>query len=87
MRKWAMRSATWFIYWRRPLDAARRRLPFRPSDVIGGKIAPYFLFAAVDMVLVTVLGIILFDVPFNGSRSCTNRRCSSSTSRPPESIP
>jgi ABC-type multidrug transport system permease subunit len=42
-------------------------MPFRPSDVIGGKITPYFLFAAVDMVLVTVLGIILFDVPFNGS--------------------
>jgi ABC-2 type transport system permease protein len=42
-------------------------MPFRPSDVIGGKIAPYFLFAAVDMVLVTVLGIILFGVPFNGS--------------------
>jgi ABC-2 type transport system permease protein len=42
-------------------------MPFRPSDVIGGKIAPYFLFAALDMVLVTVLGIILFGVPFNGS--------------------
>jgi ABC-2 type transport system permease protein len=42
-------------------------MPFRPSDVIGGKIAPYFVFAAFDMVLVTVLGIILFDVPFNGS--------------------
>jgi ABC-2 type transport system permease protein len=42
-------------------------MPFRPSDVIGGKIAPYFLFAAFDMVLVTVLGIILFAVPFNGS--------------------
>jgi ABC-2 type transport system permease protein len=42
-------------------------MPFRPSDVIGGKIAPYFLFAAFDMVLVTVLGIILFGVPFNGS--------------------
>lgn len=42
-------------------------MPFRPSDVIGGKIAPYFLFAAFDMVLVTVLGIVLFGVPFNGS--------------------
>jgi ABC-2 type transport system permease protein len=42
-------------------------MPFRPSDVIGGKIAPYFVFAAFDMVLVTVLGVLLFDVPFNGS--------------------
>jgi ABC-2 type transport system permease protein len=42
-------------------------MPFRPFDVIGGKIAPYFVFAALDMVLVTVLGIVLFGVPFNGS--------------------
>jgi ABC-2 type transport system permease protein len=42
-------------------------MPFRPSDVIAGKIAPYFLVAAVDMVLVTVLGMALFGVPFNGS--------------------
>ena len=42
-------------------------MPFRPSDVIAGKIAPYFVFAGVDMVLVTVLGLVLFDVPFNGS--------------------
>ncbi|HEY2310657.1 MAG TPA: ABC transporter permease [Gaiellaceae bacterium] len=42
-------------------------MPFRPSDVIAGKIAPYFLFAAFDMVLVTVLGIVLFGVPFNGA--------------------
>jgi ABC-2 type transport system permease protein len=42
-------------------------MPFRPFDVIAGKIAPYFLFATVDMVLVTVLGIVLFGVPFNGA--------------------
>jgi ABC-2 type transport system permease protein len=41
-------------------------MPFRPWDVIAGKITPYFIFAAVDMVLVTVLGVVLFDVPFNG---------------------
>ncbi|WP_068278143.1 ABC transporter permease [Aldersonia kunmingensis] len=42
-------------------------MPFRPSDVIVGKIAPYFILAAIDMLLVTVLGMWLFDVPFNGS--------------------
>jgi ABC-2 type transport system permease protein len=42
-------------------------MPFRPSDVIVGKIAPYFLVASIDMVLVTVLGIALFGVPFTGS--------------------
>lgn len=42
-------------------------MPLRPWDVIVGKIAPYFVLASVDMVLVTVLGMVLFDVPFNGS--------------------
>jgi ABC-2 type transport system permease protein len=32
-----------------------------------GKIAPYFVVAAVDMVVVIVAGIWLFDVPFRGS--------------------
>jgi len=41
-------------------------MPIRPSRVILGKIAPYFLVAAVDMIIVTVLGILLFSVPFNG---------------------
>ena len=42
-------------------------MPFRPSDVIAGKIAPYFALAYLDMVAVTVLGALLFGVPFNGS--------------------
>ncbi|RFS84775.1 ABC transporter permease [Actinomadura spongiicola] len=42
-------------------------MPFRPSDVIVGKIAPYFVLAAVDMVIVAVVGSLLFDVPFIGS--------------------
>ena len=42
-------------------------MPLRPSDVIVGKIAPYFILACVDMLVVTLLGIWIFDVPFNGS--------------------
>ena len=42
-------------------------MPIKPSTVILGKIVPYFLLASLDMVLVTVLGMLLFDVPFNGS--------------------
>ena len=42
-------------------------MPIRPSRVILGKIAPYFLVASADMIIVTVLGILLFSVPFNGS--------------------
>jgi ABC-2 type transport system permease protein len=42
-------------------------MPIRPSAVILGKITPYFVLASIDMLVVTVLGILLFDVPFNGS--------------------
>jgi ABC-2 type transport system permease protein len=42
-------------------------MPFRPRDVFLGKIAPYLLIAAVDMVVVVVAGMLLFDVPFRGS--------------------
>lgn len=41
-------------------------MPIKPSVVILGKIAPYFLLAAIDMVLVTVLAMALFGVPFAG---------------------
>ena len=42
-------------------------MPITPSTVILGKITPYFLLASLDMVIVTVLGMLLFDVPFNGN--------------------
>jgi ABC-2 type transport system permease protein len=42
-------------------------MPIRPSTVILGKISPYFLLASLDMVVVTLLGMLLFDVPFTGN--------------------
>jgi ABC-2 type transport system permease protein len=42
-------------------------MPIKPSTVILGKITPYFILASVDMVIITVLGMLLFGVPFNGS--------------------
>ena len=42
-------------------------MPIKPSTVILGKITPYFLLAALDMTVVTALGILLFAVPFNGN--------------------
>jgi len=42
-------------------------LPLRSRDVLVGKIAPYFLVAAVDLTVVVVVGVVLFEVPFNGS--------------------
>ncbi|MFP5331279.1 MAG: ABC transporter permease [Acidimicrobiia bacterium] len=42
-------------------------MPLRPRDVFVGKVAPYFLVAALDLVVVLVVGSLVFDVPFNGS--------------------
>jgi ABC-2 type transport system permease protein len=42
-------------------------MPFRPRDVFLGKVTPYFVVAAVDLVLVLAAGVWLFDVPFRGS--------------------
>jgi ABC-2 type transport system permease protein len=42
-------------------------MPFRPADVFVGKILPYFVVAAVDLTVITVVGVTLFDVPFRGS--------------------
>jgi ABC-2 type transport system permease protein len=41
-------------------------MPFKPKDVFIGKIAPYFLIASIDIVVVLTIGTMLFDVPFNG---------------------
>ncbi|MBM2616339.1 ABC transporter permease [Actinoplanes sp. LDG1-06] len=42
-------------------------MPLRPWDVFVGKIAPYFLVAAVDLTVVVAAGTLLFGVPFHGS--------------------
>jgi ABC-2 type transport system permease protein len=41
--------------------------PLRPSDVILGKITPYFVIAFLNLVLSVIAGVLLFDVPFRGS--------------------
>lgn len=42
-------------------------MPFSPLDVFVGKIAPYFLVAAIDLTIVLVVGTLVFSVPFNGA--------------------
>ncbi|HEX2026931.1 MAG TPA: ABC transporter permease [Nitriliruptorales bacterium] len=42
-------------------------MPFRPSDVLIGKLLPYLVVALVDLALVMVASVVVFDVPFNGS--------------------
>ncbi len=42
-------------------------MPLRPWDVIGGKIVPYLCVAIVDMVIIVLVGMGLFGVPFVGN--------------------
>jgi ABC-2 type transport system permease protein len=42
-------------------------MPFRPFDVIAGKIAPYLMVAALDLLAIVVIGMALFHVPFVGN--------------------
>lgn len=42
-------------------------MPLKPAAIVMGKITPYFLLAAVDLVLITVLGCLVFHVPFRGN--------------------
>ena len=42
-------------------------MPLRPWDVFIGKLGPYLAIAALDTTVVVIVGLLLFDVPFNGS--------------------
>jgi ABC-2 type transport system permease protein len=42
-------------------------MPLRAGDVIAGKIAPYLMVAAVDLVLIVLIGMGVFHVPFVGN--------------------
>jgi ABC-2 type transport system permease protein len=42
-------------------------MPFRAWDVIVGKIAPYLMMAAVDLVIIIAIGMGVFHVPFAGN--------------------
>ena len=42
-------------------------MPFRARDVIAGKIAPYLLLAAADLVIIIAIGMGVFHVPFAGN--------------------
>ena len=42
-------------------------MPFRAWDVIVGKIVPYLILAAIDLVLIVGIGMAVFHVPFAGS--------------------
>lgn len=42
-------------------------MPFRAWDVITGKIAPYFILAAVDLAIIVAIGMGVFHVPFAGN--------------------
>lgn len=41
--------------------------PLRPSQIILGKVAPYWLLSFMIAVIIVLLGVFVFDVPLNGS--------------------
>ena len=41
--------------------------PVRPSELVLGKLAAYFLVGLIDMVICMLVGVFLFGVPFQGS--------------------
>lgn len=41
-------------------------MPLQARDVFVGKVAPYFVVATIDLVVVLVIAVALFDVPFAG---------------------
>ena len=41
-------------------------MPLKPGAVIIGKIAPYLLLALIDMAIITLIGMAVFDLPFRG---------------------
>jgi ABC-2 type transport system permease protein len=42
-------------------------MPFRPWDVIAGKIVPYLMVASFDLLVIVLCGMVLFGVPFIGN--------------------
>ena len=42
-------------------------MPFRPWDVILGKIIPYLLLASLDLIAIVIIGVALFGLPFAGN--------------------
>jgi len=41
-------------------------MPFHARDIIAGKLLPYYAIGLLDLVVVTAVGVVLFDVPFTG---------------------
>ncbi len=53
--------------WERGTMEQLAATPVRRSEVVIGKLLPYVAIGIVDIVLVTVIGVLLFGVPFRGS--------------------
>ena len=53
--------------WERGTMEQLASTPVGRAEVVVGKLAPYVAIGIVDVVLVTVIGVWLFDVPFRGS--------------------
>lgn len=60
-------SLTFAREWERGTMEQLIATPVRPSEVVLGKLAPYFLIGFIDMVISVVMAVFLFDVPLKGN--------------------
>lgn len=53
--------------WERGTMESIMATPVSIGEIIIGKIVPYFILGMLSMIMATIIGILLFDVPFRGS--------------------
>jgi ABC-2 type transport system permease protein len=60
-------SLTFAREWERGTMEQLIATPVKPSEVVIGKLLPYFLIGFIDMVISVVMAVFLFDVPLKGN--------------------
>jgi ABC-2 type transport system permease protein len=53
--------------WERGTMEQLAATPVHPAEVVLGKLLPYLVIGVIDVVVTTLIGVIVFDVPFRGS--------------------
>jgi ABC-2 type transport system permease protein len=60
-------SLTFAREWERGTMEQLISTPVKPSEMVLGKLSPYFLIGIIDMALSVAMAVLLFDVPFKGN--------------------
>lgn len=59
-------SLTFAREWERGTMEQLSSTPVKPAELISGKFIPYFVIGTIDVVMVLLLGVFVFQVPFRG---------------------